>query len=160
MSKHWFELLYSGRTFSRYKSTLCTPEIMVLGHHCTFNGRLPDQTQLSKIINWGPCKDLSDIWTFLGTMGVCRLFVKNFAHWAHHLVKLTWKGAEWEFGLEQLEVMDDLKQALLTSPALWPIDYTLDAPVILAVDTSYIAIRYILLQCSMVIGHSWSGFRL
>ena len=140
---------YSGGRFSGYKSTLCTPEIMVLRHCCTFDGRLPDQTQLRKIINWRPCKDLLNMWAFLGTMGVCRLFIKNFAHRAHHLVKLTQKGAEWEFGMEQLEVMDNLKQALLTSPALRPIDYTVDAPVILAVDTLHIAIRYILSQCSM-----------
>ena len=109
---------YSGGMFSGYKLTLCAPEIMVLGHCCTFDGRLPDQTQLSKIVNWGPRKDLSDVQAFLGTMGVCRLFIKNFAHQAHHLVKLTWTGAEWEFGMEQLEAMDNLKQALLTSPAL------------------------------------------
>ena len=109
---------YSEGIFSGYKSTLCAPEIMELGHHCTFDGRLPDQTQLSKIVNWGPYKDLLDMRAFLGTMGVCRLFIKNLAHRAHHLVKLTQKGAEWEFGMKQLEAMDNLKQALLTSPAL------------------------------------------
>jgi len=35
---------YSGGTFSGYKSTLCVAEITVLGHRCTFDGRLPDQT--------------------------------------------------------------------------------------------------------------------
>lgn len=138
---------YSGGTFSGYKSVLCAPEITVLGHRCTFDGRLPDQSRVSKITNWGPCKDLSDVRAFLGTMGVCRLFIKNFAHRAHHLVKLTRKGAEWEFGTAQQEAMEDLKQALLTSSALRPIDYTSEAPVILSVDTSYIAIGYILSQC-------------
>ena len=52
---------YSGGTFSGYKLTLCAPEIMVLGHCCTFDGRLLDQIRLSKIVNWGPCKDLSDV---------------------------------------------------------------------------------------------------
>ena len=80
-------------------------------------------------------------------MGVCRLFIKNFAHRAHHLVKLTRKGAEWEFGSQQLAAMEDLKQALLQSPALRPIDYKSEAPVILSVDTSYIAIGFILSQC-------------
>jgi hypothetical protein len=138
---------YSGGTFSGYKSTLCAPEITVLGHRCTFDGRLPDQSRVSKIVNWGPCKDLTDVRAFLGTMGVCRLFIRNFAHRAHHLVKLTRKGAEWEFGKQQIEAMEDLKQALLTSPALRPIDYTSEAPVILSVDTSYIAVGYILSQC-------------
>ena len=138
---------YSGGTFSGYKSFLCRPEITVLGHRCTFDGRLPDQTRLSKITNWGPCTDLTDVRAFLGTIGVCRLFIRNFAHRAHHLVKLTRKETEWEFGPDQLNAMEDLKQALLTSPALRPIDYKSPSPVILSVDTSHIAVGYILSQC-------------
>ena len=45
--------------------------------------------------------------------------------------------------------MEDLKQALLSSPALQPINYTSSAPVILLVDTSYIAIGFILSQCNL-----------
>jgi hypothetical protein len=138
---------YSGGTFSGYKSFLCRPEITVLGHRCTPLGRLPDEGRVSKILNWGPCKDLTDVRAFIGTIGVCRLFIRNFAHRAHHLVKLTRKGAEWEFGTQQLEAMADLKDALVKSPALRPINYTSDAPVILSVDTSYIAVGYILSQC-------------
>src|SRR5271168_1265696 len=114
---------YSGGTFSGFKSFLCRPEITVLGHRCTAKGRLPDQSRVDKITNWGPCKDLTDVRAFVGTIGVCRLFIANFAHRAHHLVKLTRKGAEWEFGADQLAAMEDLKQALLSSPALRPIDY-------------------------------------
>lgn len=138
---------YSGGTFSGYKSFLCAEEITVLGHRCTIDGRRPDQSRVEKIVNWGPCKDLSDVRAFLGTVGLCRLFIRNFAHRAHHLVKLTRKNVEWEFGQEQLDAMNDLKDALLSSPALRPIDYLSDAPVILSVDTSTIAIGLILSQC-------------
>src|SRR5271168_5109604 len=130
---------YSGGTFSGYKSLLCAAEITVLGHRCTIDGRLPDQSRVEKIVNWGPCKDLTDVRAFIGTIGVCRLFIKNFAHRAHHLVKLTRKDAPWEFGPEQLAAMDDFKRALLESPALRPIDYHSAAPVILSVDTTTIA---------------------
>ena len=138
---------YCGGTFSRHKSTLCTPEITVLGHQCTINGRLPDKSRVSKIVNWGPCKDLTDMHTFLGTIGVCRLFIKNFSHHAHHLVKLTRKGVSWEFRPEQLAAMEDLKQAVITSPALWPINYTSSAPVILLVNTAYIADQHAIVLC-------------
>ena len=74
---------------------------------------------------------------------------QNFAHQAHHLVKLTRKGAEWEFGEKQLAAMEDLKEVLVTSPALRPIDYHSEAPVILGVNTSYIAISSILSQCDL-----------
>ncbi len=140
---------YCGGTFSGFKSVLCAPEITVLGHRCTPEGRLPDPTKIDKISNWGPCKDLSDIRAFLGTIGVCRMFIKNFAHRAHHLVKLTRKDRPFEFGLEQLQAQEDLKQALISSPAIRPIDYTTGAPVILSVDTSYIAVGFILSQCDV-----------
>lgn len=45
--------------------------------------------------------------------------------------------------------MDDLKNALIHSPALRPIDYTSPAEVIVAVDTYYIAIVYLLAQCNI-----------
>ena len=140
---------YCGGTFSGFKTVLCAEEITVLGHRCTINGRLPDPARVAKIVNWGPCEDLSDVRAFLGTIGVCRLFIRNFAHRAHHLVRLTRKGTEWEFGQRQLEAMNDLKEALLTSPALGPIDYDSDAPVILSVDTSSIVVGYLLAQCDV-----------
>lgn len=138
---------YCGGTFSGYKLTLCAAEIELLGQRCTIDGRLPDTTRVDKIINWGPCKDLTDVRSFLGTIGVCRMFIRNFAHRAHHLVKLTRKGTEWEFGRKQIEAMADLKEALLESAALKPLDYKSDSPVILSVDTSHIAVGYLLSQC-------------
>ena len=138
---------FCGGTFSGVKSFLCRPEITVLGHRCTIDGRKPEQSQVDKIVKWGPCRDLSDVRAFLGTIGVCRLFIQNFAKRAHHLVKLTRKGVPWEFGQEQLDAMQDLKDALLASPALKPIDYNSDSPVILSVDTSNIAVGLILSQC-------------
>ena len=141
---------YVGGTFSGYKTILCAAEITVVGHRCTIDGRLPDQSRVEKVVNWGPCEDLSDVRAFLGTIGVCRLFIKNFAHRAHHLVKLTRKDVEWEFGQEQLDAMKDLKDALVSSPALKPIDYRSGASVILSVDTSHIAVGFILSQCDPV----------
>jgi len=114
---------YSGGTFSGYKSILCAREIMVLGHRCTPEGRLPDLTQVNKISNWGTLKDLTDVCAFVGTIGVCRMFIRHFTHRAHHLVKLTRKDMPFEYSPDQVAVQEDLKQALLDSPALRPLDY-------------------------------------
>lgn len=140
---------YSGGTFSGYKSILCAPEITVLGHRCTPYGRLPDQSRVDKILNWGPCETLSDVRAFLGTIGVCRIFIKNFAQRANALTKLTRKDQPFEFGPEQIAAQEDLKKALVESPALRPIDYESDAAVILSVDTSFIAVGYTLGQCDL-----------
>ena len=69
--------------FSGYKATLCAEEITVVGHRCTINGHLPNESHIAKISNWGPCKDLSHVRTFPGIIGVARIFIHNFAHHAH-----------------------------------------------------------------------------
>ena len=74
------------------------------------------------------------------------MFILHFAKRANPLVKLTRKSVPFEFGLEQKAAQEDLKQALLNSPALWPINYLIDSPVVLAVDTSSIAIGFYLCQ--------------
>lgn len=137
---------HAGGTFSGKKLVLCAPEITVIGHRCTPEGRLPDTKSVEAIVNWGPCKDLSEVRAFLGTIGVARIFIKNFAKKAHPLVKLTRKDVPFEFGAEQLQAMAELKKSLLDSPALRAIDHESEAPVILAVDTSYIAVGYQLCQ--------------
>src|SRR5271168_2283367 len=43
--------------------------------------------------------------------------------------------------------MTDLKEAVLSSPGLRPVDYKSSSPIILSVDTSNIAVGYILSQC-------------
>src|ERR1700730_12705795 len=138
---------YCGGTFSGYKLFLCVEEIIVLGHRCTYEGRKPEKSKVAVIQNWGPCNTLSEVRAFLGTVGLFRIFIKNFAHRAHHLVKLTRKDAPFEFGPDQVAAQIDLKQAVLDSPALRPLDYTSDSPIILAVDTSYIAVGFYLCQC-------------
>jgi hypothetical protein len=138
---------YCGGTFSGYKALLCSPFITVLGHVCTFEGRIPDQARVSKIVNWGPCRDLSEVRAFLGTVGVVRIFIKNFSHRAHALTMLTRKDVAFVFGSDQIAAQEDLKYALVHSPALRPIDYSSNVPVILSVDTSHIAVGFLLAQC-------------
>jgi hypothetical protein len=138
---------YSGGTFSGLKLYLCVPEFVVLGMRCTPQGRIPDDSKILPVKNWGPCKSLSDVRAFLGTIGTCRMFIQNFAKRANAISKLLRHGIPFEFGPEQIAAQEDLKQALINSPALRAIDYKSESPVILAVDTSPIAIGFFLCQC-------------
>jgi hypothetical protein len=138
-----------GGTFSGPKLFLCVPEIFVLGHRCTPEGRLPNESRVSAIRKWGPCQTLSEVRAFLGTVGVIQIFIKNFSLRAHPLIKLTRKDEPFIFGPEQIKAQEDLKAALLKSPALHSIDYTSSTPIILAIDTSYIAVSFHLCQCDV-----------
>jgi hypothetical protein len=60
----------------------------------------------------------------------------------HPLINSTRKDEPFVFGPEQIQAQEDLESALLESPALRAINYTSSAPVILAVNTSYIAIGF------------------
>ena len=76
------------------------------------------------------------------------MFIQNFVHRANPLTMLTRKNQPFVFRPEQIFAQDDLRQALIESPVLQPIDYTSTSSVILAVDTSQIAIGFHLCQCS------------
>jgi hypothetical protein len=82
-------------------------------------------------------------------VGVVWIFIKDFSLRAHPLIKLTQKDKPFIFSPEQIQVQEDLKTALLKSPALRAIDYTSSVPIILAIDTSYIAVGFHLCQCDV-----------
>jgi hypothetical protein len=79
------QMKYCGGTFSGHKLQLCVEKFWVLRHCCTFEGRIADESRVVAIKNWGPCTMLSEVRAFLGTVGVLRIFIRNFAHRAHHL---------------------------------------------------------------------------
>lgn len=129
--------------FSGKKSLLCACEIAVVGHDCTPEGHIPDPMNVDKVANWGPCANLSEVWAFLGTIGVVQVVIKNFAHLTHPLTSLMCKGTPFVFGLEQVTAQEALKNALLASPALQPINYDSDLPVILGINMSHIVIGFL-----------------
>ena len=109
---------YCEGTFSGVKSALCAEEIIAVGHRCTPQGRLPDLKYVDKISKWGLCKDVSEVQAFLGTVGVCCMFILHFAKRANPLVNLTRKGVPFHFRPEQVAAQEDLKAALIASPVL------------------------------------------
>jgi hypothetical protein len=135
-----------GGTFSGPKSLLCAPSIELVGHHCSYEGRIPDQSWIKVILDWPACASITDVRSFLGTCGVMRVFIKDFARIARPLVRLTQKDTPFEWGAAQQDAMDVLKQAFATSRALRPIDYQCGRTVFLSVDSSIIAVGYVLAQ--------------
>jgi hypothetical protein len=138
---------YCGGTFSGPKLFLCVPEIIVLGHRCNIEGCMADPTRIDAVSKWGPCQTLTEVKAFLGTIGVCHIFIQNFTKCAAALINLTHKDVPFEFGPVHIAAQEDLKQALIHLPAIQAIDYTSNASVILSVDTLHIAVGFFLSQC-------------
>ena len=137
---------YCGGTFSGYKSTLCAEEITVVGHRCTFDGRMPETDRVGVIERWPACKSVTEVRMFLGTIGVCRVFIKDFAKLAGPLNQLLRINIPFVWGPEQEKSMADLKAALGNVVPLGNIDYESERTVVLAVDTSYRAVGFYIYQ--------------
>jgi hypothetical protein len=135
-----------GATVSAKKFVLAAPDAVIVGHKCTFEGQIPHEAKVQKIQDWPECASVMHVHGFLGTYGVLRIFIRNFAAIARPLVNLTRKGVPFEWGESQQKAMQHLKDEIIKSPALRRLDYASGREVILAVDTSVIVVGYILSQ--------------
>lgn len=68
---------HAGATFSGRKLYIGVPKLKILGHICTYDGRIPDEAKIAKIVDWPPCENASEVRGFLGTCGVVRIFIQN-----------------------------------------------------------------------------------
>ena len=101
---------------------------------------------MQKIRDWPECETLTQVRGFLGTCGVVRIFIRDFTAISQPLINLTRKGVPFEWGDAQCDAMARLKDKITRSPALRRLDYASGREVVLAVDTSLIAVGFILSQ--------------
>jgi hypothetical protein len=92
-----------GATVSATKFVLAAPTAIIVGHKCTFEGRVPEDSKVQKIRDWPEPKNAMHVCRFLGTCGVLCIFIHNFLHIARLLINLTKKDVPFEFGDEHCE---------------------------------------------------------
>jgi transposase InsO family protein len=136
----------SGGTFSPKKTEVCRAEAVILGHRCTFDGRYPEDRRIDKILNWPRPENLTQLRGFLGLCATVRVWIKDFSKIARPLSELQKKDQAYEWSEEREQAFQMLKEMVTSPPALKSIDYTCDRPIILSVDTSYIAVGMVLSQ--------------
>jgi hypothetical protein len=143
------------------KFIAATPELEMLGATVSLHGAHITHGIVSKIAKWPICMNTMEIRGFLGTVGVVRKWIKNFAKIAHPLVLLTKKNesSTFEWSNEVQDAMNELKNLASSASPLIGIDYELASNVIcsefqdsdlglvtLAVDSSNIGAGWILSQ--------------
>jgi len=131
---------------SAKKLFICVPEVIVVGQRCTYEGRIQDQTKVSKILSWPTCESKMDVWAFLGTTGTVQNWIKNYAAISRPLTDLTRNNTPFIWTNAAQSSMNMLKIAVTESPTIRPINYLSPNEVILSVDSSYLACSWILLQ--------------
>lgn len=135
----------AGATFSATKTQICRPEVLILGQKCTPEGRRPDDAKIEKILKWPLPKDVSQVRGFLGLCGTVRIWIAGYSKLNRRLTEL-YRAEHFEWTPERIAAFEELKKAVTRAPALRPIDYKSELPVILAVDTSMEAVGIVLLQ--------------
>ena len=133
-------------TFSGKKAFIGVPRADILGHICTPEGRVADPSRIQAILDWPLPTTVSEVQSFLGTCGVLRIFIKDYTLVARPLINLTRKDEPFEIGPAQLASFEQLKLAVAHSPALHPIEYKSNLPVILTIDSCMNSVGFILLQ--------------
>ena len=137
---------YCGGTFSGKKSLICADSIEVVGHQCDYEGRKPTENRIKIIMDWGPCKNISDVRSFLGVTGVLRAYIPNYGTRANELQKLLRKAVPFEWGTKQEESMELVKDGVRNAKAIRNLDYKGQGAIVLAVDSSYIGIGFYIYQ--------------
>ena len=135
-----------GGTFSGKKFQACASAAVFLGNKLTYSGREPDDSKVQRVRDWPPCKSLTEVRSFLGTVGVLRVFIRGYSMMARPLTYLTRKNQHFKWEGEEQESMQQLKDAVLKCSALTAIDYEADRDVVLAVDSSIIGVGWTLGQ--------------
>ena len=136
----------AGATFSATKIQLCLPDVLIVGQRCVPDGRLPDTSKVSKILNWPIPATVKEARGFMGLCGTVRIWISGFSELARPITSLWRKDAPFVWGEEQDQAFNVLKKRVCSAPALCSIDYSSSNPVILSVDSSYIAVGFILSQ--------------
>ena len=93
-------------------------EVIFLSHKCTDKGILPDDSKFTVILNYPKPKDADSVRRFVAFCNYYRRFIKNFAHHASHITRLTKKNVHFLWTKECDEAFNYLKQSLLNPSIL------------------------------------------
>ena len=153
VNMHLKDVLRIAHKLKRANATISAPKVqigvekaLIVGHLCTYQGREPDTKRIQKILDWPLCKNVTEVRGFLGVLSQIRMFIKDYAKYAKPLTNLTKKTVDFNFRMDEIAAMQALKHLADTCPAIRPLNYQSKNEVILAVDSSYMAVGYIISQ--------------
>lgn len=101
-----------------YKCEFFRPEVTYLGHKCTQNGVLPDDSKIDTMTNYPIPTDKDSVKRFVAFANYYRKFIRNFANIAAPLNKLTRKKSTFDWTDECSESFKQLKNILISPPIL------------------------------------------
>ncbi|GJV35258.1 hypothetical protein Tco_1407735 [Tanacetum coccineum] len=113
------ELLKKERLYDKFtKCEFWLQEVYFLGYVVNHNGIHVDPSKIKAVKNWKANTTPSEIRSFLGLARYYRYFIANFSKIAKPLTSLTQKNKKYEWGAEQEEAFQTLKDNLCNAPIL------------------------------------------
>ena len=120
--KHVREVLTRLRKQKLYaklsKCEFFRDQVEFLGHQIGANGLSVSQDKIDAVRDWPPCKNETEVRSFLGFANFYRRFVKNYSLIALPLSELTKNEVKFAWGDAQQKAFVELKKALCSAPVL------------------------------------------
>ncbi|GFX66251.1 transposon Tf2-9 polyprotein [Trichonephila clavipes] len=132
-------------TFQRLrKCHFASSRVKYLGFWITQKGIEVDPEKVASILDIPPPKNVKELQSFLQTCSWFRRYIQDFAKISRPLSYLTKKKVKWQWGFDQQNAFQTLKNSLTTPPVLKQADGT--KPYIIRTDASNYALGAVLLQ--------------
>ncbi|GJZ71472.1 putative reverse transcriptase domain-containing protein [Tanacetum coccineum] len=108
----------SYREFFNWYQEPWSDSVQFLGHVIDHSGVHVDPAKIEAIKSWAALMTPTDVRQFLGLAGYYRRFIEGFSLISKPLTKLTQKNKKYEWGEEEEEVFQMLKQKLCSAQIL------------------------------------------
>ncbi|GJS22847.1 putative reverse transcriptase domain-containing protein [Tanacetum coccineum] len=113
------ELLKKERLYAKFsKCDFWLDSVQFLGHVIDRSGVHVDPAKIEAIKSWAAPTTPTEVRQFLGLAGYYRRFIEGFSLISKPLTKLTQKNKKYEWGKEEEEAFQTLKQKLCSAPIL------------------------------------------
>jgi hypothetical protein len=93
-------------------------KVTFLGHVISAGGVSVDPGKTKDVLNWMPLMTASEIWSFLGLVGYCHQFIKDFSKIAKPMMKLLEKRKAFEWTAECQSSFEELRKCLTSALVL------------------------------------------
>ncbi|GKD44102.1 reverse transcriptase domain-containing protein [Tanacetum coccineum] len=153
------ELLKKERLYAKFpKCDFWLDSAQFMGHVIDRNGVHVDPAKIEAIKSWAAPTTPTKVRQFLGLVGYYRRFIEGFSLISKPLTNLTQKNKKYEWGKEEEEAFQTLKQKLCSAPILALPEGTEDFVVYR--DTSLKGYGAMLMQREKVIAYASRQFKV
>ncbi|GJT88311.1 putative reverse transcriptase domain-containing protein [Tanacetum coccineum] len=147
------ELLKEEKLYAKFsKCEFWLREVQFLRHVINGGGIHVDPSKIEAVKNWKAPRTPSEVRSFLGLAGYYRRFIKNFSKIAKPLTVLTQKSKTFDWGEEQENAFQTLKDKLCNAPVLALPDGPKDF--VVYCDASGLGLGCVLMQRGKVIAYA------